>query len=96
MSITVPFLRAIPSHVGLLLSLFLYAVRSHKRVSSLFLYAVRSHVRGCYPCVFLLPYIVAGVRSDVRILTVVFLATIGPNLHMDTLYVPPSDPQCLD
>ena len=74
-----------PSHVGLLLYLFLYAVRSHTRVFSvslcspfpytsvlcssmrsvpihecyLFLYAVRSHVRVCYPCVFLLPCIVA-------------------------------------
>lgn len=47
------------SPLELLFYLFLYAVRSHTRVLSLFLYAVRSHVRVCYPCVFLLPCIVA-------------------------------------
>ena len=53
-----PISPSIPSHVGLLLSLLLYAVRSHIRVLSLFLYAVRSHVEVCYLCVFLLPCIV--------------------------------------
>jgi len=45
---------------------------------------------------FSAPVYCCGVCSDVRKLTVVFLANIGPNLHMDTLYVPPSDPHCLD
>ena len=57
-SITLSFLNAIPSYVALLLSLFLYAVRSHLRVLSPFHYAVRSHVRVFCPCVFLPPCIV--------------------------------------